>query len=295
MSVQGHCDPAFEAVRSVFAAGFDTEEELGAGVAVYAGDRLVVDLWGGVADRKTSRPWLHDTPCLAFSCTKAVTATAALLLAERGRIHIRTGDRLVARLPGPGATAGHLLSHQVGSPAFDRTVLPEEAHDPAAMAALLAAQEPIWTPGEAHGYHALTFGGLPGDLRHFSGMTSESSSPPRSLPTSTSAPPTTSSRGRRGWWPPDPEGRPSEGQRCEAQAAGRPERSADQAAGRRRRPDEPDEKGLRESEDHLRPRREQQSRHARCGLARHGHGDDRDPVAGFYRNLIAGRIPGHAA
>jgi CubicO group peptidase (beta-lactamase class C family) len=172
MSVQGHCDPAFEAVRSAFAAGFDKDEELGAGVAVYAGDRLVVDLWGGIADRKTSRPWLHDTPCLAFSCTKAVTATAALLLAERGLYDLE--GPVADWWPGfraPGATPAHLLSHQAGLPAFDREVSPAEANDPAAMAALLAGQEPVWKPGEAHGYHALTFGWLAGEIvRHFSGV-----------------------------------------------------------------------------------------------------------------------------
>src|SRR5256885_17263198 len=82
--IEGHCDPAFEAVRSAFTDGFDRGEEYGAAVAVYVGDRLVADLWGGVADRRTGRPWERDTPCLTFSCTKAVTATAALLLAERG-------------------------------------------------------------------------------------------------------------------------------------------------------------------------------------------------------------------
>src|SRR5690606_36399904 len=83
-TVKGHCDPAFARVREVFEENFAEGRELGAAVAIYAGDRKVVDLWGGIADRRTGREWLPDTPCLGFSCTKAVTATAALLLAERG-------------------------------------------------------------------------------------------------------------------------------------------------------------------------------------------------------------------
>src|SRR3954468_7568691 len=81
--VDGHCDPAFGAVRDAFEENFARGDDLGAAVAVYQGDDLVVDLWGGVADRHTGRAWLPDTPCVAFSCTKAVTAAAALRLAER--------------------------------------------------------------------------------------------------------------------------------------------------------------------------------------------------------------------
>jgi CubicO group peptidase (beta-lactamase class C family) len=174
--VEGHCDPAFEAVRTAFTGGFERGEELGAAVAVYAGGRLVVDLWGGVADRTSGRPWLRDTPCLAFSCTKAVTGTAALLLAERGAYALDAPVTSWWPEFGAGgkeaATAEHLLSHQAGLPALGRTVPAEEAHDPAAMAALLASQEPEWKPGTTHGYHALTYGWLAGEIvRRHSGRT----------------------------------------------------------------------------------------------------------------------------
>ncbi|TDD38543.1 class A beta-lactamase-related serine hydrolase [Actinomadura sp. KC06] len=174
--VEGHCDPAFAAVRDAFEENFAAGRELGAAVAVYAGDRKVVDLWGGIADRRTGRAWLPGTPCFGFSCTKAITATAALLLAERGAYE----------LDGPvtdwwpefgaagkdGTTAAHLLSHQAGLPAFARPVQAEEAADPASLAAELAAQKPEWTPGEAHGYHALTYGWLAGEIvRRHSGRT----------------------------------------------------------------------------------------------------------------------------
>ncbi|HLV73342.1 MAG TPA: serine hydrolase domain-containing protein [Vulgatibacteraceae bacterium] len=175
-TVQGHCDPAFAGVREVFEQNFAEGRELGAAVAVYADGRKVVDLWGGVADRRTGREWLSDTPCFAFSCTKALTAAAALLLAERGAY----------RMDGPvtdwwpefgaagkeGTTAEHLLTHQAGLPAFARPVSAEEAADPAALAGELAAQKPEWTPGEAHGYHALTYGWLAGEIvRRLSGRT----------------------------------------------------------------------------------------------------------------------------
>lgn len=169
--IHGECDPAFAAVREAFEAGFGRGEEVGAAVAVYAGDTLVVDLHGGLADRRAERPWTPGTACLAFSCAKAVTATAALLLAERGLVDL---DRPVTdwwpEFRAPGAVGAHLLTHEVGLPALARTVTPGEAHDAAAMAALLAAQEPEWPPGTAHGYHALTFGWLAGEIvRRLSG------------------------------------------------------------------------------------------------------------------------------
>ncbi|MFB4299998.1 serine hydrolase domain-containing protein [Actinomadura sp. NTSP31] len=175
-TVQGHCDPAFAAVREVFEQNFADGRELGAAVAVYAGDRKVVDLWGGVADHRTGRAWAADTPCFGFSCTKAVTAAAALLLAERGAYEV--DGPVTAWWPEfgehgkGGATAAHLLSHQAGLPAFGRTVSAEDAADAKALADLLAGQEPEWAPGEAHGYHALTYGWLAGEIvRRLSGRT----------------------------------------------------------------------------------------------------------------------------
>jgi CubicO group peptidase (beta-lactamase class C family) len=167
-TVHGHCDPAFAAVRDVFEKHFASDQEWGAAVSVYAGDDLVVDLWGGIADRRTGREWLRDTPCVAFSCTKAVTAAAALLLAERGAYDV--DDPVADWWPEfaargkDGATAAHLLSHQAGLPVLDTPFTADEAADPKAVADLLAAQEPRWTPGTAHGYHALTYGWLAGEI-----------------------------------------------------------------------------------------------------------------------------------
>ncbi|WP_430334055.1 serine hydrolase domain-containing protein [Rhodococcus sp. ACT016] len=175
-SVQGQCDSAFDGVRQVFEESFADGRNLGAAVAVFADGRPVVDLWGGVADRKTGREWAWDTPCVVFSCTKAVTTASALLLAERGYV---TLDEPVAQWWPEFAQNGkaditveHLLTHQAGLPAFDGPVSVAQAADPAAMAERLAGQAPEWEPGTAHGYHALTFGWLVGEVvRRHTGMT----------------------------------------------------------------------------------------------------------------------------
>ncbi len=164
----GSCDPAFAGVRAVFDDSLAAGNDLGAAVAVYVDGRCVVDLWGGLADQRAGRAWERDTACVTFSCTKAVTATAALLLAERGAVSL--ADRVTEWWPefgahGKDATTGeHLLTHQAGLPAFDRPIGPDEAADPVAMAVQLAGQSPDWRPGTAHGYHAITFGWLVGEL-----------------------------------------------------------------------------------------------------------------------------------
>ena len=166
--VHGHCDSAFGAVRDAFEDNFARGEEFGAAVAVYRGDHLVVDLWGGIADRHSGRDWLPDTPCVAFSCTKAVTAAAALRLAEQGRydMHGPVSDWWpeFAAHGKEHTTAAQLLSHQAGLPVLESPCTAEEAADPAAVADRLAAQPPRWTPGTAHGYHALTYGWLAGEI-----------------------------------------------------------------------------------------------------------------------------------
>ncbi|MGK8502536.1 serine hydrolase domain-containing protein [Nocardia asiatica] len=168
MTVEGYADPAFGAVREVFAANLATGADLGAAVAVFVDGRAVVDLWGGIADRRTGRAWQRDTPCVTFSCTKALTATAALRVSAETGIGVE--EPVTRWWPEFGAegkeatTLADLLTHRAGLPAFDRPVTVAEAADPRAMAARLAAQRPVWEPGTRHGYHALTFGWLVGEF-----------------------------------------------------------------------------------------------------------------------------------
>jgi CubicO group peptidase (beta-lactamase class C family) len=118
-TVNGECHPRFAAVGDVFAASFAKGRELGGAVSVVAGGKVVVDLWAGTADHRSGRAWEQDTPCLAFSCVKAVTAACALLLAERGQLDL---DAPVATYwpefaggSKESVTTRHLLAHRVGA------------------------------------------------------------------------------------------------------------------------------------------------------------------------------------
>ena len=172
--IHGTVAPGFERVRDAFAANFEQHGDVGAAFSLYHRGEKVVDLWGGVADVETGRPWAEDSVVLVFSSTKGATAVCAHLLAERGELDL---DAPVAEYWPEFAAAGKqdipvrwLLSHQVGLPVFDNPLTPEEwlAWEPPVQA--LAAQAPVWEPGTTHGYHAGTYGWLVGEvIRRISG------------------------------------------------------------------------------------------------------------------------------
>ncbi|OII70404.1 serine hydrolase domain-containing protein [Streptomyces sp. CC77] len=173
-TINGEVAPGFEPVREAFAANFTQHGDIGAAVCVYWHGRPVADLWGGVADPETGRPWAQDTLQLVYSATKGATATAAHMLVERGFLDL---DAPVAKYWPEFAADGKadipvrwLLSHQAGLVALDEPLPLVEALAWDPMAAALAAQRPLWTPGTAHGYHGRTWGWLVGEvIRRVSG------------------------------------------------------------------------------------------------------------------------------
>ncbi|WP_433930375.1 serine hydrolase domain-containing protein [Sorangium cellulosum] len=168
LALHGSCDPAFAPVRAAFAANFERFPELGAAVCVAVRGRVVVDLWAGFRDAARTAPWGGDTIVNVFSATKGAVALCAHALAERGALDL---DAPVAAFWPEFAAAGkghvrvaQLLDHSAGLPAL-RAEPPEGAlYDWQAMTSALAAEEPFWEPGARHGYHAVTFGFLVGEV-----------------------------------------------------------------------------------------------------------------------------------
>jgi CubicO group peptidase (beta-lactamase class C family) len=167
-NVDGLVEPGFEAVRDAFVRNFAEHEEVGAGFSLHVEGRKVVDIWGGTADEATGRPYDEDTLQLVFSSTKGATASCINLLVQRGLIDL---DAPVATYWPEFAQSGKesvpvrwLTCHKAGLPIVDKDLALEEvlAWDPIVEA--LEVQEPLWEPGSAHGYHALTFGWLLGEL-----------------------------------------------------------------------------------------------------------------------------------
>ena len=168
IEIRGHCDPRFEAVRETFAEGFRSRNEVGAAVAATVDGEPVVDLWAGHADQAKTRPWERDTLVNVYSTTKGMTAICAHRLVEEGRLSF---DAPVSEYWPEFAEAGKkeipvrwLLGHRAGLPAVRDPMPAGSLYDWEAMTKALAAERPWWTPGEKHGYHALTYGWLVGEV-----------------------------------------------------------------------------------------------------------------------------------
>ena len=168
MTSQGLCSARFEAVRDEFERNFAERGEVGAAVCITIDGETVVDLWGGVADPRPGAAWDRDTIGVVWSCTKGATALCAHVLVSRGEIDLDA--RVATYWPefaenGKDAiTVRMLLAHQAGLAGF-REPIPDAGYlDWDLIVGRLAEMEPLWEPGARHGYHALTFGHLVGEV-----------------------------------------------------------------------------------------------------------------------------------
>ena len=174
VAIHGHCAPEFEPVRDELARNFRERGEIGASVCVTLDGEAVVDLWGGTADPETGAPWNEDTIAVVASSTKGATNLCAHVLASRGELDLHAP---VAQYWPEYAQAGKedtlvwmLCAHQAGNAAIRTILEPGAVCDWDFMVDLLARQEPFWTPGHRHGYHAMTIGWLVGEVvRRISG------------------------------------------------------------------------------------------------------------------------------
>ena len=168
LPIDGQYDARFQAVRDAFAENFQSRGEVGAAVAVTIDGAPVIDLWGGFADRARRQPWARETLACMMSVAKAVTATCAAMLVDRGLID---WDAPVARYWPEFAAAGkadipvrYILDHRAGLPAMTTPMPPGAAYDWELMTSTLAAQAPLWPPGSKRAYHSVTMGYLVGEL-----------------------------------------------------------------------------------------------------------------------------------
>ena len=176
VKVEGSCDPKFNRVKDVFVENFEKRNEVGAAAAVMLDGKSVVDIWAGHADREKTKPWTRDTLVNVYSTTKGVTAICAHRLADKGLLDI---DAPVAKYWPEFAQAGkeklpvrYLLSHKAGMAAVRKPLDDDALFNWNKMTMALAEQEPWWEPGTKHGYHALTFGYLVGEvIRRITGKT----------------------------------------------------------------------------------------------------------------------------
>ncbi len=161
--------PGFEGVAEAFEANFAERDELGAAFSAVVDGEVVADLWGGLADSRSGRPWERDTAAVIFSGTKALVALCLLMLADRGELDL---DAPVCAYWPEFAANGkegvrvlELASHQGRLPTVHTPVSERDFLDAQALAARLAQQPQEQDPRAIPFiYHAFTFGCLCGEL-----------------------------------------------------------------------------------------------------------------------------------
>lgn len=173
LEISGYVEPGFEAVRQQFVENFTSRGEVGASLCIFRDGSPIVDLVAGVDT--TGAPYSPETLQLVFSTTKGAAAICAHLLVQDGLLDLSVpvveywpefGDYGKDSIP-----AGWLLCHKSGLIDTSMPLTLAEALDWDTVTAALAASKPRWTPGERHGYHAVTYGWLVGELvRRVSGI-----------------------------------------------------------------------------------------------------------------------------
>ena len=174
LKVEGTCDPKFSRVREAFEDNFESAAKS----ARRSPCSTASTSWicGADTPTKKTRPWTRDTLVNVYSTTKGLTAICAHRLVDEGKLDI---DAPVAKYWPEFAQAGkeklpvrYLLSHRAGLPAVRKPLDDDALFNWNTMSTALAAQEPWWEPGTKHGYHALSFGFLVGEvIRRITGKT----------------------------------------------------------------------------------------------------------------------------
>jgi CubicO group peptidase (beta-lactamase class C family) len=148
-------DARFEPVADLLRGFADQDPGYSAQLALYHEGRLVLDLAVGP-------DCAPDSLTGVFSCSKGAAAMVVGILLQEGVLDL---DAPVAAYwpefsaHGKGlVTVRQLLSHQAGLPGVDGGMTLVEYTDSQLAARLLGAAEPLWRPGAAHSYHALSLG-----------------------------------------------------------------------------------------------------------------------------------------
>lgn len=174
MDIQGNVERGFERLREAFAAG-QANDPGGAQLCVYRHGKEIASLATG-RDTVRDLPYTEDTLSVIMSCSKGITATVAHMLVERGAID--PDGPVTGYWPEFGAAGKsdirvhHLLSHSAGLMGFapELGVQVRDLLDWTRCTRALETMAPLWPPGTASAYHAITYGYLVGEvIRRVSG------------------------------------------------------------------------------------------------------------------------------
>ncbi|WKX97218.1 hypothetical protein Q1695_013133 [Nippostrongylus brasiliensis] len=164
VSTDGEIADGYQIVKDVFIENFvGKREHHGAALAVYHKGKLVVDLWGGVADRVGGKQWNKNTYASIFCCTKSLAAICMAMKVDRGECSYT--DKVTKYWPEFGRndkndiTIEMILTHRAGLPNFDADFTLAEV-TPEKISKIIEAESPKYMPGTKTSYHAITYGWL---------------------------------------------------------------------------------------------------------------------------------------
>ena len=167
-TVEGHVSCGYEGVRDAFVENFVRRRELGGACCIFRHGEKVVDLWGGIRNKRTGELWAPDTMVVVHSATKGLAAMTLAIAHSRGWLDFE--ERVCAYWPEfaqkgkERVTVRQHLAHQAGLFALDEPVDRSVVADLDRLAVVLARQKPAWEPGTRQAYHALTLGFYEGEL-----------------------------------------------------------------------------------------------------------------------------------
>uniref|UniRef100_A0A915CRB3 Beta-lactamase-related domain-containing protein n=1 Tax=Ditylenchus dipsaci TaxID=166011 RepID=A0A915CRB3_9BILA len=159
--VKGNVSLKFEPIKQSFSRLLENEE--GLTLAVYHKDELVVDLWGGYADKSSYRLWKEDTMSCGYSSTKVFGSLVVASLVSQGRLAYT--DLVIKHWPEFGKhgkdilTVEDLVNHKAGLIAFSAGKFTiEEAKDLDLVSKIIEDSKPWESAIKKFVYHAATIG-----------------------------------------------------------------------------------------------------------------------------------------
>ena len=144
-------DPRYQEVVDLFTASIPEDD--GAQLSVFVKGQQVINTSTGVDP---------NSLISVFSCSKALSGVAFALIVQNGLLDL--DEPVVTYWPEFGAkgkskiTVRQLLSHQAGLPNTRIGIKNSQWLTDHEAANLLAAERPLWAPGQAFGYHAVSLG-----------------------------------------------------------------------------------------------------------------------------------------
>lgn len=160
--VHGFVAEGFEEVKTEFIRNLTTRRDIGAACCIYYKGEKVVDLWGGVKNKKTKEPWEENTIVKVFSTTKGMALLVLAKMHSDGLLDynekVATYWPEFAKNGKENITIEQLLTHKAGLVLLERNVKVSELHDFKTISLLLENATPLWEPGKKSGYHSATIG-----------------------------------------------------------------------------------------------------------------------------------------